>query len=98
MHQLIRRTGWIIPEFAQCQPDFQIIDHVGQATGGTVLVGVDRRFDGLEASLNWRPTDRLSLFASDPEDLWSTTEDEGVLNTIMDMVESEEVIYEFVTH
>ena len=38
------------------------------------------------------------LFAADPEETWSTTEDEGVLNDIMDMVEVEDVTYEFVTH
>lgn len=38
------------------------------------------------------------LFASDPEDTWSSTEDNDVLNDILDMVESEEVVYEFVTH
>ena len=35
------------------------------------------------------------LFASDPEDIWSSTEDEDVLNDILDMVESEAVTYEF---
>lgn len=38
------------------------------------------------------------LFATDPEDTWSSTEDEEVLNDILDMVESEAVSYEFVTH
>ena len=38
------------------------------------------------------------LFAEDPEETWSTTEDEGVLNDLLDMVEAEEVLYEFVTH
>jgi hypothetical protein len=38
------------------------------------------------------------LFATDPEDTWSSTEDEDELNDVLDMVESEEVIYEFVTH
>lgn len=38
------------------------------------------------------------LFATDPEDIWSNTEDEAVLNDILDMVESEIVSYEFVTH
>lgn len=35
------------------------------------------------------------LFATDPEDLWSSTDDEDVLDEIMDMVESEAVTYEF---
>lgn len=38
------------------------------------------------------------LFASDPEETWSSTEDEAVLNDILDMVETEEVTYTFVTH
>jgi BioD-like phosphotransacetylase family protein len=38
------------------------------------------------------------LFASDPEETWSSSEDEDVLNDILDMVESEEVTYAFVTH
>jgi hypothetical protein len=38
------------------------------------------------------------LFASDPEETWSSTEDEDALNDILDMVESEEVVYEFITH
>ena len=38
------------------------------------------------------------LFAADPEDLWSSTEDENVLDDILDMVDSEVVTYEFVTH
>lgn len=38
------------------------------------------------------------LFASNPEETWSSTESEEELNDILDMVESEEVVYEFVTH
>ena len=38
------------------------------------------------------------LFATDPEDLWSSTESEDELNDVLDMVESEAVTYEFVTH
>lgn len=38
------------------------------------------------------------LFASDPEETWASTDSEDVLNDILDMVESEEVTYEFVTH
>ena len=38
------------------------------------------------------------LFASDPEETWSSTDSEEELNDILDMVESEEVAYEFVTH
>ena len=36
------------------------------------------------------------LFATDPEDLWSSTDDESVLDEILEMVDSEEVTYEFV--
>ena len=36
------------------------------------------------------------LFATDPEETWSSTEDEDTLNDILDMVASEEVRYEFI--
>jgi hypothetical protein len=38
------------------------------------------------------------LFATNPEETWASAEDEDTLNDILDMVESEEVAYEFVTH
>ncbi|MEY3446928.1 MAG: hypothetical protein RIR45_1683 [Pseudomonadota bacterium] len=38
------------------------------------------------------------LFTSDPEETWSSTESEDLLNDILDMVESEAVVYEFITH
>ena len=38
------------------------------------------------------------LFAADPEETWSSSEDDDVLNDILDMAESEEVTYQFVTH
>ena len=38
------------------------------------------------------------LFSSNPEETWASTEDEDALNHILDMVESEEVAYEFITH
>jgi hypothetical protein len=38
------------------------------------------------------------LFASDPEETWSSTDDDDTLNGILDLVESEEVIYEFLNH
>jgi len=38
------------------------------------------------------------LFASDPEETWSSTDSDETLNDILDMVESEEIAYEFVTH
>ena len=38
------------------------------------------------------------LFATDPEDNWSTSDSDDELETILDMVESEDVSYEFITH
>lgn len=38
------------------------------------------------------------LFTTDPEETWSSTDSEEELNEILDMVESEEVSYEFITH
>ena len=38
------------------------------------------------------------LFATDPEETWTSTDNEDTLNDILDMVESEAVAYEFVTH
>ena len=38
------------------------------------------------------------LFARDPEETWTSTESDDVLNDILDMVESESVAYEFITH
>ena len=38
------------------------------------------------------------LFASNPEETWSTAEEDDALNDILDMVESEDVAYEFVIH
>ncbi len=38
------------------------------------------------------------LFASNPEETWSSTDNEDTLNDFLDMVESEEVSYQFVTH
>jgi len=38
------------------------------------------------------------LFANDPEDMWSSSENEDELDEVLEMVESEEVAYEFVTH
>lgn len=36
------------------------------------------------------------LFATDPEETWTSTDDEETLNNVLDMVESEEVSYELV--
>ena len=38
------------------------------------------------------------LFANDPEDMWSSSENEDELNEVLEMLESEDVAYEFVTH
>ena len=38
------------------------------------------------------------MFASNPEETWSSSEDDDVLNDFLDMVESEDVAYEFVNH
>ena len=38
------------------------------------------------------------LFATDPEETWTRTDEEDVLNNMLDMVESEEVRYESVPH
>ena len=38
------------------------------------------------------------LFATDPVDMWSSTDSEEELHEVLDMVESEAVTYEFVTH
>ncbi len=38
------------------------------------------------------------LFATDPEDLWRSTDDEEVLDEFLEMVESEDVRYTFTTH
>ena len=38
------------------------------------------------------------LFATDPEETWTGAEDDDALDAILDMVESEEVAYEFVVH
>lgn len=38
------------------------------------------------------------LFASDPEETWSSAKTQDAMNDILDMVESEDVVYEFVTH
>jgi len=35
------------------------------------------------------------LFTANPEDIWSSTEDEDELNDILDMIDSETVTYEF---
>lgn len=38
------------------------------------------------------------LFASNPEETWTGCEDDNALNEFLDMVDSEDVTYEFVIH
>ena len=38
------------------------------------------------------------MFATDPEDTWTSTSDDDVLNDVLDMIEAEDVTYQFVTH
>ncbi len=38
------------------------------------------------------------LLATNPEETWTSTDDDDVLNDVLDMVDSESVTYEFVTH
>ena len=38
------------------------------------------------------------MFATDPEDTWTSTGDDDVLNDVLDMIETEDVTYQFVTH
>ncbi len=49
--------------------------------------------DGSYLDLTMEP-----LFAGDPEETWSTTDDEDLLGEVLDMVDNEVVRYEFVTH
>ena len=62
---------------------------VQTSEGGQVLKLPDNQFMDIAIE---------PLFTSDPEDTWSSSEDDDVLNDILDMVESEDVVYEFVTH
>ena len=62
---------------------------VKTSEGGQVLKLPDNQFMDIAIE---------PLFAIDPEETWSNTEDDDVLNDILDMVESEDVTYEFVTH
>ena len=66
--------------------DWELVE---TSEGGQVLKLADNQF--LDLAIE-------PLFASDPEETWTTTEDEEVLNDILDMVESEDVAYQFVTH
>ncbi|MES2879262.1 MAG: hypothetical protein V4713_12640 [Pseudomonadota bacterium] len=62
---------------------------VQTSEGGQVLKLPDNQFMDIAIE---------PLFSIDPEETWSSTENDDVLNDILDMVESEEVTYEFVTH
>jgi hypothetical protein len=66
--------------------DWELVE---TSEGGQVLKLSDNQF--LDLAIE-------PLFATDPEETWTTTEDEDVLNDILDMVEQEDVAYQFVTH
>ena len=57
--------------------------------GGQVIKMPDNKF--LDIAIE-------PLFATDPEENWSTTDSDEELDTILDMVEIEDVSYEFITH
>ena len=59
---------------------------VQTSEGGQVLKLPDNQFMDIAIE---------PLFASNPEETWASTEDDDVLNDILDMVESESVSYEF---
>jgi hypothetical protein len=72
--------------------DMSVPEHWELATtseGGHVI----HMGEGQHLDLTMEP-----LFATDPEDTWSSSDDEAALNEILDLVESEDVAYEFVTH
>lgn len=62
---------------------------VSTSDGGQVIKLPDGQFLDLTVE---------PLFTTDPEATWSSTEDEGDLDEILDMVESEDVLYAFVNH
>ncbi len=62
---------------------------VQTSEGGQVLQLPDNQFMDMAIE---------PLFATNPEETWSSTESDDALNDILDMVESEDVVYEFVTH
>ena len=66
--------------------DWQLVE---TSEGTPVIQMVDNKF--LDLAIE-------PLFANDPEDMWSSSENEDELNEVLEMVESEEVAYEFVTH
>lgn len=60
---------------------------VQTSEGGQVLKLPDNQF--LDIAIE-------PMFASNPEETWTSSADDDVLNDIFDMVESEDVVYEFV--
>ena len=66
--------------------DWQLVE---TSEGTPVIQMADKKF--LDLAIE-------PLFANDPEDMWSSSENEDELNEVLEMVESEEVAYEFVTH
>ena len=57
--------------------------------GGQVLKLPDGQFLDVTAE---------PLFATDPEETWSSTDSEDKLNDFLDLVESEDVSYQFAVH
>lgn len=66
--------------------DWELVKTSG---GGDVLKTGDNQF----LDVTFEP-----MMATDPEDTWSSTDDEDELNKLLDMVDSEDVRYEIVTH
>jgi hypothetical protein len=62
---------------------------VKTSTGGQVIKLPDGQF--LDIAIE-------PMFASDPEETWTSTQSDEVLNDILDMVDSEDVTYELITH
>jgi hypothetical protein len=62
---------------------------VHTSTGGQVIKLPDGQF--LDIAIE-------PMFATDPEDTWTGTVNDDALNDFLDLVQSEEVHYELVTH
>ncbi|MDY7573102.1 hypothetical protein [Actimicrobium sp. CCI2.3] len=62
---------------------------VRTSTGGQVIKLPDGQF--LDIAIE-------PMFAADPEETWTSTQNDDALNDFLDLIESEEVIYELVTH
>ena len=66
--------------------------------GGLVAINAMRQLDADGSTLMMAPNSAVSLlplFATKPEETWSSTDDDEVLNDVLDMVDSESVTYEF---